>query len=51
MDLFGDHPVAGFDVVPEETPQDELVNEYLPAKLEEGSLIGTNWTADLVGIL
>jgi hypothetical protein len=41
---------AGFDVVPEKIPRDELVNEYLPAKLEEGSLIGTNWTADLVGV-
>jgi hypothetical protein len=41
---------AGFDVTPEEIPVDELVNEYLPAKLESGSLVGTNWTPDLVGV-
>ncbi len=45
---FAEH--GGFDAEPEALSLAEFTDECLPEKIEEGSLIGTNWTADLVGI-
>jgi hypothetical protein len=41
---------GGFNAEPQALSLAEFTDECLPEMIEEGRLIGTNWTADLVGI-